>query len=68
MNHFISKETFIRIRRKELDLYKPALPFFGETRVEFGFCPEWLGVTPNWEPVDAEKEPFFIYGEWDLPD
>jgi GNAT superfamily N-acetyltransferase len=40
------------------------LPFSGVTRVEFGFCPDWLGVKPRWEPSD---ELYFIRGEWDLP-
>jgi len=44
------------------------LPFTGVKYVEFGFCPDWLGIEPCWEPVDAEKEPFFIRGDWTLPD
>ena len=41
------------------------LPFFGISRVEFGFCPDWIGVTPCWEPLN---EPYFIRGDWNLPE
>jgi hypothetical protein len=44
------------------------LPFSGVESVEFGFCPDWLGVTPHWEAVDCDKDPFFVRGNWDLPD
>ncbi len=44
------------------------LPFVGVRNVSFGFCPEWLGVTPDWKPVDSTKEPFFLRGDWKLPD
>ena len=40
------------------------LPFSGITFVEFGFCPDWLGIIPRWEPLD---ELYFIRGEWSLP-
>jgi len=48
------------------DELKMELPFTGVKRVEFGFCPDWLGVDPYWEPADWEKEPFFLRGEWNL--
>jgi len=41
------------------------LPFSGVTCVEFGFCPDWLGVNPSWEPLD---EPYFIKNDWNLPE
>ena len=44
------------------------LPFSGIEVVEFGFCPEWLDVNPRWEQVDWGKEPFFVKGDWNLPD
>ena len=44
------------------------LPFTGIEYVEFGFCPDWLGVEPCWEKVDGDKEPFLIRGDWTLPD
>lgn len=50
------------------DELKEELPFSGVEYVEFGFCPDWLGVEPCWEPMDGNKEPFFIRGKWDLPD
>lgn len=44
------------------------LPFSGVRRVAFGFCPDWLGVKPEWEPADMDEEPFFIRGDWCLPE
>jgi len=41
------------------------LPFSGVIRVEFEFCPDWLGVTTKWEPLN---EPYFICGDWNLPE
>ena len=43
------------------------LPFEGIQVIEFGFCPDWLGIAPDWEPVDMEKSPFFVKGAWNLP-
>jgi len=40
------------------------LPFKGITRIEFGFNPDWLGITPTWQP---SEELYFIKG-WTLPD
>ena len=50
------------------DSLRKELPFSGITYVEFGFCPDWLGIEPHWEPVEGDKEPFFIRGAWALPD
>ena len=50
------------------DTLAKELPFKGVKYVEFGFCPDWLGVAPSWEPVDGSEEPFFIYGDWNLPE
>jgi GNAT superfamily N-acetyltransferase len=50
------------------DELKKELPFSGVAYVEFGFCPDWLGVDPQWERADAGKEPFFLRGNWDLPE
>ncbi|MCL1983539.1 MAG: hypothetical protein FWG53_10720 [Clostridiales bacterium] len=44
------------------------LPFSGVELVEFGFCPDWLGINPRWEQVDWDKEPFFLKGDWNLPE
>lgn len=49
------------------DTLQKELPFNGVQSVEFGFCPDWLGVAPEWEPIDATKEPYFIRGDWNLP-
>jgi len=46
---------------------KKELPFNGVNRVEFGFCPDWLGVEPDWTDIDSNSEPFFIRGGWRLP-
>ena len=43
------------------------LPFAGVEVVEFGFCPDWLGVEPEWVVSDMEEELFFVKGDWDLP-
>ena len=43
------------------------LPFTGIHTVEFGFCPDWLGVSPTWKPADMKADPFFIKGGWKLP-
>ena len=50
------------------DTLQKELPFNGVKSVEFGFCPDWLDVNPEWTPVDMEKEPYFIRGEWNLPE
>jgi len=44
------------------------LPFKNVETIEFGFCPDWLEVTPIWEPVPLSDVMFFIKGEWNLPD
>lgn len=44
------------------------LPFSGIDRIEFGFCPDWLEVTPEWLAVDQEKQPFYLKGDWPLPE
>ena len=44
------------------------LPFKGVKLVEFGFCPDWLGVNPCWEPTDGSEDPFFVMGDWKLPE
>ena len=41
------------------------LPFTGVKTVEFGFCPDWLGITPTW--AEAEGEFIFVKGNWNLP-
>ncbi|MCL2284768.1 MAG: GNAT family N-acetyltransferase [Firmicutes bacterium] len=43
------------------------LPFDGIKIVEFGFCPDWLGVSLNWNPANMTADPFFIKGDWNLP-
>ena len=43
------------------------LPFCGVKRVEFGFCPNWLDVVPDWNPANMDEEPYFIRGNWNLP-
>jgi len=50
------------------DTLKKELPFTGIEVVEFGFCPDWLSVSPNWVRMDWVEEPFFLMGEWDLPE
>ena len=50
------------------DTLQKELPFDGVHSVEFGFCPDWLDVNPEWKPVDMAKEPYFIRGEWNLPE
>ena len=44
------------------------LPFTGICTVEFGFCPDWLNVLPIWRPTDMKTDPFFIRGDWILPE
>lgn len=46
----------------------PELPFTGIRRVTFGFCPDWLNITPEWVPIDMNESPYFIRGEWNLPE
>ena len=43
------------------------LPFSGVDTIEFGFCPDWLSVMPNWIPTSMTDDPFFIRGNWNLP-
>ncbi|MCL2386878.1 MAG: GNAT family N-acetyltransferase [Defluviitaleaceae bacterium] len=47
---------------------KEVLPFEGVEIVEFGFCPDWLGVTPTWVSSNMNEDPFFIKGDWKLPE
>jgi len=49
------------------DMLVKELPFAGVKEVEFGFCPDWLGVQAEWTPLDMAEELFFIKGEWNLP-
>jgi GNAT superfamily N-acetyltransferase len=51
--------TFDEIRRE--------MPFAGIHTVEFGFCPDWLGVDAEWIPENMEKNPYFVRGDWTLP-
>jgi len=44
------------------------LPFSGIYTVEFGFCPDWLDVSPTWKPAGMKTDPFFIKGGWKLPE
>jgi predicted N-acetyltransferase YhbS len=44
------------------------LPFKGVEYIEFGFCPDWLGIEPEWIPEDMDENPFFVRGDWDLPE
>ncbi len=44
------------------------LPFVGVQRIEFGFCPDWLGVNAAWEPISGDGDPFFIKGSLELPE
>ena len=44
------------------------LPFDGINVVEFGFNPDWLGIAANWQPASLKHEPFFIKGNWKLPE
>ena len=46
---------------------KEELPFTGIKHIEFGFCPDWLGITPEWELVDTDEQPYYIRGDWQLP-
>ncbi|MCL2216578.1 MAG: GNAT family N-acetyltransferase [Defluviitaleaceae bacterium] len=50
------------------DALRAELPFENVDIVEFGFCPDHLGVSPIWVPSDMAKEPFFIKGNWNLPE
>ena len=43
------------------------LPFSGVSSVEFGFCPDWLGIACEWVPADMEEQPYFVHGTWNLP-
>jgi len=44
------------------------LPFDGINTVEFGFCPDWLDVSPTWQAACMTADPFFIKGDWQLPE
>jgi len=44
------------------------LPFYNVRHVQFGFCPDWLGITPTWIPTDQNKDPFFIKGNLQMPE
>ncbi len=43
------------------------LPFSGIGRVEFGFCPDRLGIEFHWERA-PESEHLFVRGNWTLPE
>ena len=45
-----------------------ALQFRGYRRLEFGFCPDWLGVKPRCEAVDDDNDALFLKGVWTLND
>ena len=51
-----------------LDQILAALPFTGIETIQFGFCPDFLSVTPTWAPTDLARDPFFIRGNWNLPE
>jgi len=51
-----------------LDEILAQLPFTGISTIKFGFCPDWLSVTPTWTPTDMARDPFFIRGNWNLPE
>jgi len=46
---------------------KKFLPFNSVESVEFGFNPDWLGISPEWTPMDMDEDLFFIKGNWNLP-
>ena len=48
------------------DEVKRELPISGVCRVKYGFCPDWLDIVPEWNPIDMDKSPFFIRGDWNL--
>jgi len=52
----------------DFDMLLKELPFEGITTVEFGFCPDWLGITPTFTPVTETDSPLFIRGNWKLPE
>jgi len=52
----------------DFDTILKELPFEGITTVEFGFCPDWLGITPTFTPVNETDSPLFIRGNWKLPE
>ncbi|MCL2372843.1 MAG: GNAT family N-acetyltransferase [Defluviitaleaceae bacterium] len=43
------------------------LPFAGVKAIDFGFCPDWLGLQPTWAPQDMGRELFFVKDDWNLP-
>jgi hypothetical protein len=49
------------------DALKQELPFANIEVVEFGFSPDWLGVTPTWIPSNMNEELLFVRGDWNLP-
>lgn len=49
------------------EVLAPLLPFTGVRRVEFGFCPDRLGVAFHWEEL-PEREFLFVRGHWPLPE
>jgi len=58
-------EDVITAKPLTFDMLAAQLPFAGINCIEFGFCPDWLGVSPRWVPLD---EPYFIRGGWNLPE
>lgn len=57
----------IAIKQIQFDALAPFLPFSGISRVEFGFCPDWLDVKCEWERITDDNDAMFIRGEWPLP-
>jgi len=49
------------------EMLKQELPFSDIDVVEFGFSPDWLGVSPTWVAQEMDNDPLFIRGEWNLP-
>lgn len=52
--------------RIDFDVLLRHLPFRGVRQIEFGFCPDWLGVSPEWRALCGDAHPVFVRGEWDL--
>lgn len=57
----------ISIKPITFEKIKTELPFRGIEEVEFGFNPDWLEVTPTWEPVDKNEVMFFTKGDLNPP-
>ena len=50
------------------DTLAAELPFTGIHTIAFGFNPDWLGISPTWKPTNMKTDPFFIKGDWKLPE